>query len=420
MSNDAPGLESASAASAPLPCPAAGSDEASSAALPRSWWRCHVSTWVAGGVLVGAVLLLNLSAFRRFEPIPISATHWHYGWPRTYLRCDFEVDPITGTPLGVWTFGTRVVEIAWWPLVGNVWVGVGLVTVVVGLVEWRRRRRTTAFQFSLRQSAMTVAIIAAMLAAWRQELAAHQRRRAVLAELGQSHIGGWGQDHRAPVWLRACLGDKWLAPFDKQSQMAASAPPPGADPTKVALMVAEFPEIRSLECWNSSDELLVSIGQLRDLEWLDCGNSPRLTDDGLRHLSELKGLRELRIENCPRITDDGLAAVTNLRRLECLHIGSNQLAGQALLHLRGMQRLRELWVDHTRVDDNGLKAIGELADLEWLSLVDTDITDAGLVNLKGLSKLKRLDLRGTYVTQGGAKDIQAILPFAKVVWQPRP
>ena len=45
-----------------------------------------------------------------------------------------------------------------------------------------------------------------------------------------------------------------------------------------------------------------------------------------------------------------------------------------------------------------------------LCLNDTQVTDAGLVQLKGLTKLRQLFLQDTQVTDAGVKDLQQALP----------
>jgi hypothetical protein len=49
-------------------------------------------------------------------------------------------------------------------------------------------------------------------------------------------------------------------------------------------------------------------------------------------------------------------------------------------------------------------------NLEGLQLADNPVTDRGLEHLRGLTKLKELYIRGTRVTDEGIKKLQAAIP----------
>ena len=51
-----------------------------------------------------------------------------------------------------------------------------------------------------------------------------------------------------------------------------------------------------------------------------------------------------------------------------------------------------------------------LTRLKQLYLTGTQVTDAGLVHLKGLNNLSVLTLSGTQVTDEGKRDLQQALP----------
>lgn len=81
----------------------------------------------------------------------------------------------------------------------------------------------------------------------------------------------------------------------------------------------------------------------------------------MKHLGELNELEILCLASCgesSKITDDGLQ------------------------HLSGLRRLRVLWLFGTNVSDAGLPKLQELTALQELNLQHTQVTDAGVAKLQ--------------------------------------
>jgi Leucine-rich repeat (LRR) protein len=110
--------------------------------------------------------------------------------------------------------------------------------------------------------------------------------------------------------------------------------------------------------------VLVHVEGLSRLDTLSISSST-VTDAGLAHLRSLTNLQVLDLGDCPKISDKGL------------------------VHLKGLTRLRDLLLPGTQVSDAGLAHLKRLRNLQTLILHDTHVTDAGLAHLEGLSSLCR-------------------------------
>jgi hypothetical protein len=133
--------------------------------------------------------------------------------------------------------------------------------------------------------------------------------------------------------------------------------------------------------WRKPDVVMAHVGRLSRLRFLSMGGThirPRLTDADMTHLRGLTQLEELN-----------------------LHVDAIPITGASLVNLKGMSRLRVLYMP-LRVADQDLASLSRLTALE--SIVpygDSNITDAGLAHLEPLGNLKMLSLRGGNVTSAG-------------------
>jgi hypothetical protein len=82
----------------------------------------------------------------------------------------------------------------------------------------------------------------------------------------------------------------------------------------------------------------------------------------------------------------------------------------SLAQLRGLSRLRGLYLNGTGVSDAGLVHLAAFTRLEELYLEDTVISDQGLRNLETLSSLRLLSVRNTAVTAAGVERLKQALP----------
>jgi Leucine-rich repeat (LRR) protein len=99
--------------------------------------------------------------------------------------------------------------------------------------------------------------------------------------------------------------------------------------------------------------------------------------------------------------DAALEHLKGLTRLRCLYLHNEKITDAGLEHLKGLKNLDTLWLINTKVTDKGLRSLQGLTRLESLHLAGTRVTDAGLESIKGLTRLRMLSLGNTAVTGSG-------------------
>ncbi len=146
------------------------------------------------------------------------------------------------------------------------------------------------------------------------------------------------------------------------------------------------------------DDLMASVGRLRELEDLHLGICEGVTDAGLAHLRMLTGLRGMDLE-FTSATGVGLKELEGLTRLEHLELPSGPTSDADLASLRGLTNLRWLeFADSSQdITNAGLAHLRGLVNVDTLSIHSPRITSAGLVSLHEMTRLERLDLRHTGV-----------------------
>jgi Leucine-rich repeat (LRR) protein len=118
-----------------------------------------------------------------------------------------------------------------------------------------------------------------------------------------------------------------------------------------------------------SDEEVLQLTDLKQLEFLDLRVNQSLTDTGLAALAAMPKLQELSLFYCPGIRGEGLDHLAMLSELRILDIGNNKIRDV------GLQRL------------SNNRSIWELK----LSL-NQEFTDAGAIYLGRMKQLKKLEL----------------------------
>ncbi|MBI2920730.1 MAG: hypothetical protein HYY18_06550 [Planctomycetes bacterium] len=101
--------------------------------------------------------------------------------------------------------------------------------------------------------------------------------------------------------------------------------------------LSTHPNLQELDLFGGdvTDEALEALSRL-DLTVLDCGDSSKLHDAGLKHLFRMQGLRTLGLSECPEITDEGVASLAVLKGLKSLDLRKCRKVTDA-----GVAKLRE-------------------------------------------------------------------------------
>ena len=101
-------------------------------------------------------------------------------------------------------------------------------------------------------------------------------------------------------------------------------------------------------------------------------------------------------------------ALNDNGEIEAIGLEGDHATDALLVHLKGLPKLKELWLNRAKITDAGLVHLKELTNLKILHLKNTQISDAGLVHLKGLTKLERLDLRDSQITDAGVVHLKGL------------
>jgi hypothetical protein len=135
-----------------------------------------------------------------------------------------------------------------------------------------------------------------------------------------------------------------------------------------------------------------------------------LSDDA--QLERLKGLTRLKVlfVHGPKVTDAGLRHLEEVTQLDGLFLGRVKVTDAGLEQIKCLAHLQRLILINTPITDIGLRHLEGLAQLKVLWLNRAEVTDAGLPHLGKLTQLEELRLKGTKVTDAGVKKLQQALP----------
>lgn len=142
-----------------------------------------------------------------------------------------------------------------------------------------------------------------------------------------------------------------------------------------------------------TDAGLASIAKLRSLEVLHLDGNAKMTDDGLKALATLPKLRHLRLTG--PFTDRGVQYLASLPSLQVLWLESPKVTEESLRHLaqsRSLERLCVPWLD--RITDRNLAYLTSMPQLKALGVGDAVSADAGVARLASLTNLEVLALKG--------------------------
>ncbi|MDX1947337.1 MAG: hypothetical protein SFU86_18190 [Pirellulaceae bacterium] len=379
----------------------------------RRIWRLDPALFVFATLCTTVLGVANSLGYTRSEPdLAVgtagsrelaSTTTRLAGWPWPYLA-------VQGDALIPWT---ELHDSLGWasPLAAAADLLVGLATAIAAgaVLAWWWRGRTGWRQFGLRDLALAMALVAAVLAWVVLPSLATSRERRALCHLS-IQIATFDEWERQPggksvlwqpgplAWLRPLTGD--LLPLgDRVVGLSAYS---GDIP-----QLAAFPHLRALRLHGTTtDRELTKLARLPRLEMLDLTDVvPRQDQDGWLAGASAAGKYPLALPHLRRLyARDNLlqgSDLAGLASLEELDLSGSVVDRESAATLGTLTTLRILDLHDTALDDELLADIARLPNLELLDISGTDVTDAGLAHLAHLPRLMTIWVAQTAITDRG-------------------
>ena len=151
----------------------------------------------------------------------------------------------------------------------------------------------------------------------------------------------------------------------------------------------------SLRDAKADNELLIHIGNLKELRRLDISNAD-IDDEGLRRISHL-ALIELWLQST-QITDAAAETISRMKTLDFLQLNATSLSDAFLERLSPMPELADLGLRGAHVTSAGMKYLSRHPKLEKLDVYSTEVGDSGVQHLIKCSSLTHLGLSMTKIT----------------------
>lgn len=139
-----------------------------------------------------------------------------------------------------------------------------------------------------------------------------------------------------------------------------------------------------------------------------------------QRLGVARGIKEIFLDKAVRLDVKGTAG-SELRFLEGLQSDDLQalflhdVDDEALVHLRHLAGLQELYLSNTTVTSEGLRQLQGVLGLRRLYIYHTAIGDEAIEVLSGFKGLKWLTCSGTGITGDGLTHLRQVLPGCKAV-----
>ncbi|TWU13567.1 Leucine Rich repeats (2 copies) [Symmachiella macrocystis] len=129
-------------------------------------------------------------------------------------------------------------------------------------------------------------------------------------------------------------------------------------------------------------------------------------------LHRLQSVERIKLDDA---TDEDLVYLGQLSELEDLNVAySDSITDAGLVQLGGLSQLKTLSLQRTGITDAGLKHLLTLDNLEDLDLSETKVTFDGVRVLRACGNLRRLGLGGVKLTDAQFDELQQDLPGCEV------
>ncbi len=421
--------------------------------------RPHLSTLVLLIPVLAILVLANVPGWRvvYVNPIgpymfsPAIEANYEHGWPLTYLRRRTWNDQAAFIAYySPWDLSHGIIDFRRLALAGNIATGINVFILSGVLVEARRRRRHSCFQFHLSELLTFVTLVAIGLSFYAVRRRVYTDECKIYAWLHRndgSMAFGPEADWRpncsdwqleGPDWLLPVLGEnRYYELFARLCAVEA-----GGDDLKEVVklrrllllrlgpssrentaLLTQIPTLEAIELmfWGDLDED-VELPQLPNLRALNMESISGSVSDfphwRIKGLSGLKSLESLNIED-DQFNDTSMADLDGMTHLHWLGIADTKISSAGLCHLQKAVQFDWLILARTQIDDAALPIIGQMTMLAYLDLSETHITDVGLESLESLKDLHNLHLNKTAVTAVGVRRLQHALPNCEIEWSPR-
>ena len=130
-----------------------------------------------------------------------------------------------------------------------------------------------------------------------------------------------------------------------------------------------------------TDDVLEGLSRLEQLEYLNL-RATRVGDGVTHHVRDCLGLKYLNL-HATGVTDQGLPPVAKLPNLELLDVGWNpRITDEGLQLLKPAAQLKTINLFSTRITDVGLMHLGEISTLRLIELKNKSISSAAIDRLQ--------------------------------------
>ncbi len=390
--------------------------------------RLHVSTWVVVLFCLVLAILVEVPGnevvqwVELGEPSPDGSSFsdggygalkmMNHGWPISYLRriAEKDFDPDATWNPAIWSLCEGVYDFQPGALATDV-VAAGIAVVAIGSMAELRRRRRKWTQFTLRESLVSMSIVA-LGAAW----LAHQR---TLDRKTSDHLRAVQSDSifnydrkrtpRLPLWLRDIVSDRFLVALGVNAPGGTSLDWTLADHEHVSALLGQFPDDIIVQLTgDESDADLATFTDLRGIRNLMVlTGSDRILD----HIGCLTRLRTLFVKahswEAKPLSDRAFAQLGNLTELTNLSI-EFPITDAGISHLEGLSDLEFLSLEGPSVTERGLTVISAFTQLRQLTLRSFQLNDATMQRISRLNRLWSLDLQSSHFTEDGFRQLNRL------------
>jgi hypothetical protein len=329
-----------------------------------------------------------------------------HGWPCEYLfrnqgACSSKWIDVPWIAPRAWNFfsDSQSREFSSLHAILDVAVCLAIMAAVAIGFEWRRRRRTRLFQFTLRELLLLMLLTAIALSWWRMHHDQRVREQAIVSQFQKDPYSvNWSDEkYRGPTILARVFGKNSLSDFWSYTNYYCSLYDDRQEIEKHFSSLKEFPAIETIECGADRPE------------------ESFMTDELLGRLASLENIRRLELQ-CAKITDAGMETISHFRKLRQLNVYQTAVTSAGVQYLKATPLLEDINLSKTQIDDAAAETLARLDNLMFLRVSDTKLADKSIPFLGRLSHLLILDISGTQISYEGYQKLKAMLPDCRIEW----